>query len=66
MYYKIYVTIKMVKHQACEFKSAEVLGVAFREKQNTFIKNIVKIYNLWYYQPTSVFIKQQVKSKVQL
>ena len=56
----------MVKHQACEFKSAEVLGVAFREKQNTVIKNIVKIYNLWYYQPTSVFIKQQVKSKVQL
>lgn len=38
----------MVKRQACEFKPAEVLGVAFREKQNTFIKHIVKIYNLWY------------------
>jgi len=38
----------MVKLQACEFKSAEVLGVAFREKQNTFIQNVVKIYNLWY------------------
>lgn len=23
----------MMKRQACEFKSAEVLGVAFREKQ---------------------------------
>lgn len=26
----------MVKLQACEFKSAEVSGVAFREKQNSF------------------------------